>query len=377
MELNIVIPVYNRLASIKRLIASLLASHIEYGVDLIISCEADASVDVCEYVKQIVWPFGKFAVLRQEKQLGVDAHNLACMRMAEELGSVLVLEDDLVVSPYFQKYLFACEKIMQTNIAGVALYRYGILEQDHFPFTLIPNAEFVYYQQRACSKGTYYTWDMLQLYFDFLENFDGDFSSYHLPPNVQRWGDEVWEKSFYCYLISSGNYLAFPRFSFTTDFADVGVHMKSQVLKYVHQSPLYLSSSIGPITSVEKTDNRYDQFYELDAAVVQSWNNQLSGFDFEMDMYGRKELRSIKSPYLLSSKTTKNAIMGWDRRLKPEINNILLNQVGNVLSLAETADFEDEVSISLQEKFIYYFPNTKLTDLIKMKVAEIVSRFTT
>jgi hypothetical protein len=376
MELNIVIPVYNRLTSIKRLITSLLASHIEYGVDLIISCEADASVDVCEYVKQIVWPFGKFAVLHQEKQLGVDAHNLACMRMAEELGSVLVLEDDLVVSPYFQKYLFACEKIMQTNIAGVALYRYGIIEQDHFPFTLIPNAEFVYYQQRACSKGTYYTWDMLQPYFDFLENFDGDFSSYHLPRNVQKWGDEVWEKSFYCYLISSCNYLAFPRFSFTTDFADVGVHMQSQILKYVHQSPLYLSSSIGSITSVEKTDNRYDQFYELDAAVVQSWNNKLSGFDFEMDMYGRKELRSIKSPYLLSSKTTNNAIVGWDRRLKPEINNILLNQEGNVFSLAETADFEDGVSISLQEKFLYYFPNTKLTDLIKMKVAEIVSRFT-
>lgn len=375
MELTIVIPVYNRLTSITRLINSLQSANIENEVDLVISCEANASEDVKEFVTAINWSFGRFGVVHQEKQLGVDAHNLACMQMAKDLGPILILEDDLVVSPYFQAYLNAFDNINYAGIAGIGLYRYSIVEQDHFPFHLIPNVEFVYYQQKACSNGTYYTWEMLKPYFDFLKSFDGKYAKYHLPANVKKWGDEVWEKSFYCYLIENHKYIAYPRYSFTTDFADVGVHMKSQVLKYVHQAPLYLSRDIGPVLSVENTANRYDQFYELCPEVVKQWNPDLLDYDFEMDLYGGKEMEKIAAACVITSRRTVKSLLGWERRLKPEINNVLLNTKGSHYTLAYKEDVRI-INENLTEKFLYYFPNTKLSDLLKMKIAEVLSRFT-
>jgi len=296
------------------------------------------------------------------------------MRMAEQLGNVLVLEDDMVVSPFFQAYLNKSTVNVSADVSGIALYRYSIVEQNHFPFYLIPNDEFVYYQQRACSNGTFYTWEMLKPYFEFLDSFAHNYSDYHLPENVRKWGDEVWEKSFYCYLIKNKKYLAFPRFSPSTDFADYGVHMKKQTLKYVHQTKLYLGSTFGKISRLEDTHNVFDSFYELSPKTIKRFNKELSDYDFESDVYGFKDLQYVKTPYLLSSKNTLNAKCGWERRLKPEINNVLLNQIGDFYSLGKTGGFIQKNHIkSLKEDFLYYYPDTKLTDLVRMKIQKEAS----
>jgi hypothetical protein len=376
MELNIVIPVYNRLKSITRLINSLLNAKITGDVNLYISCEGNVSSDVLSFVKEISWSHGEIIIIEQSEQLGVDKHNLVCMKMSKKLGSVLVLEDDLVVSPEFQSYITACGGLVNTQIAGIGLYRYSIIEQNHFPFELMPNNEFVYYQQKACSKGTFYTWEMLEPYFVFLEKFEGNYSSYHLPENVQKWSNEVWEKSFYCYLLENNRYVAYPRYSLTTDFADIGVHMKKQTLKYVHQSPLYLSNKFGYISTIENTENVFDAFYELSPSTIKKHNKVLEQYDFETDLYGHKDLKKISTKYLLSSKNTSKSIRGWERRLKPEMNNILVNQEGKFYNLAKTKEFEPKAHLkSLKEDFLYYYPDTKLIDVIRMKIAEVVSRF--
>ncbi|PCJ67577.1 MAG: hypothetical protein COA58_00130 [Bacteroidetes bacterium] len=357
---------------------SLLRANLIEEVNLYISCEGNVAEDVLDYVKHIKWSLGKFEIIKQSEQLGVDKHNHACMRMAEKLGSVLVLEDDLVVSPYFGTYLSGCSQIInsESTVAGVGLYRYSIIEQNHFPFNLIPNDEFLYYQQKACSKGTFYTWSMLKPYFEFSESFNGDFQNYHLPENVQKWGDEVWEKSFYCYLQESDKYVAYPRYSLTSDFADFGVHMKKQTLKYVHQSELYLSDQFGSINEFSKTDNIYDAFYEVSPATLQKLNKKLLDYEFEVDLYGHKSLKHIKSECLISSKESSKPIIGWERRLKPEVNNVLLDQQGDFYTLAKTSDFSSNNERGvLKENFLYYFPDTKLMSLLKMKLSEVFSRF--
>ena len=201
---------------------SIYSTTIRGSLNLYISCDGQSSPEVVRYVKDIKWRYGEFHVIQQNKQLGVDAHNLACMKMAKELDHVVVLEDDLIVSPSFQEYLLKAERLvkLERSISGISLYRYPIIEANHFPFELIPNNEFVYYMQRSSSKGCFYTWDMLEPYFSFLEDFDYNFSRYHLPENVLKWGDEVWEKSFYCYLQESGNYLAFCRYRSTYEKAN-------------------------------------------------------------------------------------------------------------------------------------------------------------
>ena len=194
MTVNLIIPVYNRVAPLRRLIASLFNAQIRGNMNLTVSCEAGASEDVLGFVESLKWRFGNYEIIKQPLKLGVDAHNLACMKMVQDLGSALILEDDLVLSPYFQNYLLACENVVkrERKLAGVSLYRYPMVEHSHLPFQLIPNDEFLYYQQRPCSKGTFYTWEMLAPYFDFLTTFKHNYKDYYLPKNVQKWGDQEW-----------------------------------------------------------------------------------------------------------------------------------------------------------------------------------------
>ena len=358
--------------------SSLFVAHLSGKVNLIISCDGNSGSDVVSYVNSIEWSYGDFKVIQQGQQLGVDRHNLACMRMSEIYEHIVIIEDDLVVSPYFQEYLNLAVPIAlhQDNIAGVSLYRYPIIEENHFPFELIPNNEFLYYQQRSSSKGCFYSWKQLKPYFDFLDRFDGDFHKYSLPNNVVKWGDEVWEKSFYCFLQASNKFISFPRFSLSTDFADIGVHMKKQTLKYIHQSPLYLSEHFGDFKSLDDTANAFDAYYELLPSKLSQFNVTLQGYDVSVDLYGHKKLDDIKSEYLISSKQTKDQIMGWERRLKPEVNNVLLNQTGTFYSFAKTECFSNKKTAdSLKERFLYYFPDTKLSELVRMKFSEVVSRF--
>ena len=355
----------------------MLASHIRGNMNLYISCEGNATEDVKQYVKSISWRFGSFEVIYQSEQLGVDKHNIACIAMAKDLGNVIVLEDDLLVSPDFQSYLLSCSTIIkgEKKLAGVSLYRYPMVEQDHFPFELLPNDEFTYYQQRPSSKGCFYTAEMAEGYLDFLVKFNNDFSAYHLPANVNRWSDEIWEKSFYCYLQKVDKHLAFPRYSYTTDFADIGVHMKKQVTKYMHQSPLMVSKSVPAAKLWKDTKNVYDAFYELHPDVLVSWRSELAELDVELDLHGGKDLSYITSKYLISPKTCKNSIGGWERRLKPEQNNLIFDQKGDFYKLGLTADFSSKLEDSLKEKFLYYYPDTRISDLIKMKWSEVISRF--
>jgi hypothetical protein len=377
LTFNLVIPVYNRLQSISRLMKSLLLAHIRGNMNLYISCDGNSSAQVKAFVESIDWRFGKFEVIHQARQLGVDKHNIACISMAKDLGNVVVLEDDLIVSPYFQAYLISCQSIIkgERKLAGVSLYRYPMVEQDHFPFELIPSDEFTYYQQRPSSKGCFYSSDMAKDYEDFLGHFIGDFGAFHLPDNVKKWGDEVWEKSFYCYLQQSDKYLAFPMYSYTTDFADMGVHMKKQTTKYVHQSPLMISEKVPVAKFWKDTINVYDAFYELRFDSLKQWRDELADMDIELDLHGRKDLNYVKSKFMISSKICTKAAKGWERRLKPELNNIIFDQVGSHYKLGLTVDFKSEVEENLKEKFLYYYPDTRLSELVKMKWREVISRF--
>lgn len=347
-------------------------------MNLYISCDGGSSSDVVLYAQQYHWQYGSCEVILQEKQLGVDLHNLACMRLAEKLGNVVVLEDDLVVSPSFQIYLLAMESLAKTekSLAGISLYRYPMIEQTHFPFQLVPNDEFVYYQQRPSSNGCFYTWEMLEPYFTYLASFRNNFGDYKLPQNVLNWGDEVWEKSFYCYLQESGKYLVFPRYSLSTDFADVGVHMQKQTNKYAHQSPLFLGSAIPDPLTIGDSINVFDAFYEISSSVIKKYLPELREFDFEVDLNGYKDLSASKFKYALSSKKCIEPMLGWDRRLKPEVNNVLLNEKGTFYSFGKIESFKGGATKNnLAEKFLYYYPDTRLLDLVKMKIVEIISRF--
>lgn len=379
MDFNLVIPVFDRLHSIERLMKSIERMEIRGTLNVVISCDGGASAEVRRFAEGFSWERGSYRVIQRDENLGVDDHNLECMRMAIELGHVVVLEDDLVVSPTLQAFLLQAYAALRTekDVAGISMYRYPLNEANRFPFELIPNDEFLYYQQRPSSKGCFYTREMVESYFDFLDRFDHDYTRYHLPDNVLKWDDKVWEKSFYAYLVQNNRYVAFPRYSLTTDFADHGVHMKKQIHRYQHQTPLYLADQFSAMRAIVDTENVYDAFYEIDVDVIKRYLPQLVSFDLAIDLYGNKDLSKVKETWVLSEKDCTQPNMGWDRKVKPEVMNLLMNQKGSFYHLAEKHRFRNKPPRKkLKENFMYYYPDTRLIDLVRMKLSEVVSRFT-
>lgn len=370
MEINIVILGYNRKPSLERLIKSIDANVYDGIINLYLSVDGGGSEVVKNYAQQLNWQRGRYEYIQQQEALGVDAHNLWAFEFGSNLDGVLILEDDLTLSPYAMEYIRSCEGVLrQENVKGLSLYRYTFREEDHFPFELIPNDEFIYYQQRSSSKGCYYSAQNLKEYL----SWDGTLSDVDLPKNVASWGDEVWEKSYYRYLIEEDAYLAFPRYSLSTDHGEIGVHMKKEINTYIHHTPLYLSNQFSS-KSLEKTLNCYDAFYEVIAG-----NLEIEGVktkDLSIDLYGTKPLDEIKTEFVITSKECSNPIKQWGRKLKPEVNNILLNQEGEFYSLCKVSDCIPKAKHArLKENFLYYYPDTRIIDLIKMKWSEIISRF--
>lgn len=377
MTFTIVIPVYKRIESFKRLIQSILNAHISVQVNLIISIEEGAPLSVLNFCATVEWVYGDFEIIKQNEHLGVDNHNIECMKLALKHGSIIILEDDHIVSPFFIDYLNQTIHLMENSkVYGISLYTYSKNEVNFFPFDLIPNEEFIYYQKRPSSRGCFYTDKVVEEYLEFKSQFKEDYDGIHLPDNVKKWNNKVWEKSFYAFLINANGYLVFPRYSFSTNMGEPGVHMNRPMDKFRFQSKLYLSDTFLNIKTIENSINVYDQFCELESEQLKLLYPELNDFDFEIDLYGLKDLNLIKTRYLISSKVTANAVLSWDRIVKPPLLNIISHQVGNFISLGLTSSFEQKDRIvQLREDFEYYYPDVSLLNLLKMKFLEIKGRY--
>jgi len=128
--------------------------------------------------------------------------------------------------------------------------------------------------------------------------------------------------------------------------------------------------------------NVYDAYSEILPERLKKLCSMLNEYDFEVDLFGQKELFSKK--FVLTSKQCKKKIFGYERSMKPTELNIIYNIPGNELSLARSEDLifssktiEDLIFKSMSiEKFIsdhnYYYTNvfdTKmLIKLLKFRI---------
>lgn len=161
MKPAIVVVAYNRPMALRRLLDSLAALHGVPDVPLVISIDRggeqfDAVVAEAE---QFTWPLGEKRVLVRERPLGLVAHVFACGDLVDEFGAIILLEDDLVVSPML--YCYAASALAfyadDPHIAGIslnALWFHGIT---HAPFTPYLDDGDVFFMQVAWFQGQAYT----------------------------------------------------------------------------------------------------------------------------------------------------------------------------------------------------------------------------
>lgn len=336
----IVVAAYNRPESLKRILASLLQTKDISGVPLIISIDNNAPVNlnIKEIADSFEWPFGEKEVIYQDEHLGLKKHIIKCGDLTEKYGSVIILEDDLLVSPYFYEYTVKALEYYDEddNIGGISLYSQPRDEITEFPFTPLSNGSDVFFMQFPSSWGQAWTrkhWNGFKNWFQKNSTIpDIPISEY-----ILAWPKTSWKKFYAAYLIDTKKFFVFPRVSLTTNFNDPGTHFKLNV-NNDGQAPLLITSMDFIFSRLKDSQLVYDSFMELIAERYKHWPAALKEYDFELDLYGNKSKKTIQTPYVITPKHTTKSILSFSRSLKPHENNIILGLEGNEFHLCRKED---------------------------------------
>jgi len=173
MKPTIVVIAYNRPHALHRLLASLRQAEYPPDVKLIISIDAggEHGRSVHTIAQQFEWPAGEKQVIVRERPFGLTDHVFACGDLTQDIGPIILLEDDLFVSPMF--YHYAAQTLADyandSRVAGISLNALWFNGITHYPFVPILDDADVLFMQVAWYQGQAYTPNMWRRFMDWRE----------------------------------------------------------------------------------------------------------------------------------------------------------------------------------------------------------------
>lgn len=357
---TIVVVAYNRTASLERLLRSLAVAvyPVQQPVRLLISIDKGNNREVVKLAQSFQWEYGTKQVLEQSEKLGLKAHIMRCAQFSLQYQSIILLEDDVFVSPYFYQYATQALAFYKSDeqVAGISLYHYQITESSFAPFEPLLDKNDVYFLQIAASWGQVWTAKQWYLFSKWYGQY-GDTTFHRLPQYVQHWPDYSWKKRFIAYLIAVNRYFVFPRVALSTNFGDTGTSGSNGSIFQVQLQPA--AKTYHFVTCAESVA-KYDSWFELKPNSIKQLNGQLSAYDFTVDLYGQKQLTEINTPYLLSTQVTKNYELAFGASMYPLAVNIKHQTPGYDIKLCKKEDLLD----SPYPNYKRYFRQKKLKNYL-------------
>ncbi len=326
---------YNRVNSIKRLLSSLdKAIYNCNDIKLIISIDHAKSENdkknlaVLKAAKDFEWRHGEKEIIYRDKNLGLRPHILACGDLVNQYDSIIMLEDDIFVSPMF--YSYACSALNfckdKKYIAGVSLYNHKFNFQISEPFYPIEDGYDNWYFKFPQSWGQAWTkeqWTGFRAWYD--SNYGKTIASADVPASVSSWPETSWMKYFLKYMLSSDKFLFYPKCSFTTNSCDAGTNSDSAFKDLSYQVPTVQSFDRDfCFSDISQSSAVYDQFFEN-----LSLNKYLriQSEELTVDLFGHKPVPEYG--YLLSRKHLDFKIeQSFSCSQKPHELNIINNIEG-------------------------------------------------
>jgi hypothetical protein len=347
----IVIATYNRPKSLARLLASISLATINQVVDLIFSIDfSNEYSDINESIAtDFQWPYGDVIINKHQSNLGLKKHILTIGEFAFCYEFIIVLEDDLVVSPCFYDFaMHAYDKYSrEERIAGISLYSDDVEEVSLTQFSPIQDGYDNTFIAVPSSWGQVWWERPWRNFKAWLVALEMDASLLQileskLPLNAQRWSDRSWKKLKYMYLMDSNLFYLYPRVSLSTNFGDAGSHMNGTV---VYQVSILLGKMNYRFSSFEESLSIYDAFFELSPLVINKIHPSLKQYDYSVDLKGAK--RNILDTYVLTRHDSKREIMSFHMDMYPIEQNILLNKPihGGDIKLCHTKEVNSKVRL--------------------------------
>lgn len=293
---------YNRPDSIQRLLDSVIAA--EYNtdsVDLVISIDrGNRQSEIYAVAEKVNWSHGQKIIRTFSERQGLRTHILQCGDLTDEYDAIVVLEDDLIVSPYF--YLYAKQAVAfydkDYNIAGISLYKHLMHPGVNRPFEPVNNGYDTYLMQFAQSWGQCWTRRMWQSFKNwYKKNENTDLSEGNLLPEyIASWNKQSWLKYYMRYIVENNLYFVYPMVSLSTNASDVGEHCMISNNDY----QVSMLQGILPYRFVPSAQAvKYDVFFER-VGIEDKIYPHLSGKKL-LDLYGNRSSFG-DAKYLISTR---------------------------------------------------------------------------
>ena len=343
MNPAIVIVAYDRAASLTRLLKSLSKAKFNNtgDVHLIISIDGGGSKEVIKLSMEFQWSHGQKDIIEHTVNLGLKNHILKCGDLSEKYGSIILLEDDLVVSPEFFNYAENAINFFKNKklVAGIALYSYSYSETAQLPFRAINDGFDNYFMQVPCSWGQAWTFEQWKEFRNFSTSLLTITSDDPIPEVVKNWGQNSWKKSFFKYMVLTSKFFVYPHLSLSSNCADTGTNSSNT---YNHYQVQLVQKKIRPwnFADFNETISIYDAYFEL---IINEKSKLLFpdmiGTDTLIDTYGTKQFNLFNNKYALSSKPCKSPLISFDISLTPIISNAIYEVNGHLLHWSEKTSF--------------------------------------
>lgn len=332
----IVVAAFNRAESLKRLLTSLSQAIYHTKVDLVISIDGGGPQDVVDLANGYVWGGGEKSVIHHDRNLGLRAHIISLGDLTYKYGSIILLEDDLMVSPWFYEYARAAENYYynEDEVAGVSLYAYRNNENsDCAPFNPLNNGYDIFFMQTPSSWGQLWTkkqWEGFKAFYDHNPTIG---KRDRIPENVKEWADSSWKKFYHLYLAEKKKYFVTPYFSYTTNCGEVGTHSQKKTSLWQAQLSYGVPENFR-FPKFEEKSLKYDAYMEIDPACLPF----IEGVPPEklcVDLYGTKQLDLFDNKYWLTIRASSRVIRSYGIEMLPLENNVLYQTEGKGINLSE------------------------------------------
>lgn len=388
MNIPIVIAAYNRDHTLFRLLSSLAKSHYVEPVKLIISIDGGGPESVKTVARDFEWEFGPKEVIEHPENMGLRQHILFCGGLSQQYDGIILLEDDLFVSPWFYDYALSALQFYQEcpDICGVSLYSYRYNETSYLSFTPLNDGSDTYFMQLPCSWGQAWLkghWREFELWYEAnqINSFTDDPS---LPINISQWPATSWKKYFVKYMVEKNKFFAYPAYSYATNFGDKGQHHQGSNL---YQVPIGAGQGYGfTFKRFEDSLVKYDVFYEILPECLKSLCIWSFNHDFCVDLHGTKQKENCSAEFVLTTKKCNSFIRSFARIMTPIEMNIIHAMDGNDIFLAPAGEVEDvnnigeyirNKSINIYEQQYYYntdYLHYSLLHQAEIRVSELCQR---
>lgn len=329
---------YDRPDSLKRLLNSVgNAFYSSNDIKLIISIDKSLNEkDVLKVANEFKWDYGEKIIRTFKNRQGLRRHIIQCGDYTEQYEAVIILEDDLIVSPNY--YLYTQKALGfykdEDKVTGIALYSHewnGFIRKNFSP---IVDRYDTYLGQFSITWGQTWTkkwWKNFKEFYLINENNLDD--TLDMPDQIRTWSDQSWGKYFVYYIIQRDLYYVIPRTSLSTNCSEIGQH-NTHTNNYFQVKLLYDKKEeylFAPVKYAQK----YDIFCE-NMKLEELFSDNIRMHGITVDLFGYNRNMNEKRYLLSTSSRPFKVVTSYGLQMRPIEMNIIFKISGNDIYLYDT-----------------------------------------